>query len=363
MKIVIFAGGVGTRLWPLSRKNTPKQFEKIIGDKSTLQQTVARILPDFDYSDIYISTGIRYKDIVLEQLPEIPKKNFIFEPEMRDVGPAIGLVAALLETKFPDEPLAILWSDHLVKHVDRFKTVLKKAEEMVKNKKADFVFLGQKPRFANQNIGWIELGEKVEAQKEDKEAQVYKFIKLRYRPKLEEAIRFFENDNFVWNLGYFVTTPKYLASLFRSCASSMYEKLHKIQDMWNTSQFEKTLGEVYPTLEKISFDDAILEKVAPNNLFVISSDLGWSDVGAWEALKEALSETEDENVTKGSVLLEDSRDTLAFNYGNKLVVGIDLHKMLVINTHDVILVCPKTSVPKIKKLVENLAGTPHEHLA
>src|SRR5579859_2210941 len=105
MKIVIFAGGVGTRLWPLSRKNTPKQFEKIIGDKSTLQQTVERLHPEFKPEDIYIATGIRYKNIVTKQLPQIPSENFIFEPEMRDVGPAIGLVAALLNKQFPNEPL------------------------------------------------------------------------------------------------------------------------------------------------------------------------------------------------------------------------------------------------------------------
>ena len=124
MKVVLFAGGVGTRLWPLSRKHTPKQFEKIIGNKSTLQLAVDRILPIFKPEDIFISSGERYEQILLEQLPNIPQKNFILEPEMRDVGAAVGLVAAILEKIAQDEPFIILWSDHLVKNEDLFRKVL-----------------------------------------------------------------------------------------------------------------------------------------------------------------------------------------------------------------------------------------------
>lgn len=360
MKIVIFAGGVGTRLWPLSRKNTPKQFEKIFGDKSTLQETVERLYPDFKPEDIFISTGGRYEKIVREQLPQIPHDNFIFEPEMRDVGPAIGLVTALLEKKFPDEPMGILWSDHLVKDTEKFRTILKTAEQKIREGGATFIFLGQKPRFANQNIGWIELGDEVEPLGSD--IKLYEFKKLRYRPELADAQRFAQDEKFAWNLGYFVTTPRFLSSLFKEFAADMYSDLQKISISWGGDSFKETLKQIYPSLEKISFDNAILEKLDPSKMYVISADLGWSDVGAWEALKEALSDTEDQNVEKGKVLLEDSKDCLAFNYTDQLVVGIDLSEMLVISTKDVVLVCPKTSVPKIKKLVESLAGTPHEHL-
>ncbi|MDO8658578.1 MAG: sugar phosphate nucleotidyltransferase [Candidatus Levybacteria bacterium] len=368
MKIVVFAGGVGTRLWPLSRKHTPKQFEKIIGDKSTLQQTIDRLLPQFKPHDICIATGIRYKKIVLEQLPEIPSENFIFEPEMRDVGPAIGMAAMILEKRFENEPMAILWCDHLVKNISAFRDSLSLAENKIKNNEANFVFIAQKPRFANQNIGWIELGDQESISESgninnsEEDVKIYHFKKLRYRPKLSDAQSFFENKNFVWNLGYFVTKPKFLTALFKTFVPDMYEKLLLIKNSWGTADFEKKLAEVFPTLEKISFDDAILEKLRGDGIYVISADLGWSDVGAWEALKEALSNTENDNVTKGNVMLEECADGLFFNYSNQLLVGIDLEKMLVINTNDVLLICPKTSVPKIKKLVENLAGTPNEHL-
>ena len=118
MNIAIFAGGAGTRLWPLSRKNTPKQFEKIVGEKSTLQLTVDRLTPNFKIQNVYISTGKRYKDVILNHVSKIPKENFIFEPQSRDVGPAVGLSMAVIGKKHPDAPVAILWSDHFVKKKD-----------------------------------------------------------------------------------------------------------------------------------------------------------------------------------------------------------------------------------------------------
>lgn len=356
MKVVIFAGGVGTRLWPLSRKSTPKQFGKLIGDKSTLQQAVDRLQPEFSPEDIYIATGKRYKEIVQEQLPKIPRDNFIFEPEMRDVGPAIGLVSAILNEKNPNEPMAIIWSDHMVRDVKTFQKALRLAEKSITQKKSDFVFIGQKPRFANQNVGWIQKGEVIG---KAEGLELFQFKKLKYRPKLSQAEDFFGDEHYVWNLGYFVTTPAYLLEKFEKYVPDMYKNLIKITTSEN---YDKSLEELYPKFEKISFDDAILEKFSGTGISVISVDIGWSDIGAWEALKEALSDNEDENVTKGDVMIEDSRDTLVFNYTKQLLVGIDLSEMLVIGTEDVILVCPKTSVPKIKKLVESLAGTPREHL-
>lgn len=359
MKIVIFAGGVGTRLWPLSRKNSPKQFGKVFGDKSTLQQTIDRLTDEFAPSDIFIATGQKYEDIVYEQLSEIPRENFIFEPAMRDVGPAIGMVASILEKRFPDEPVAILWSDHLVREAGRFRQALKLAGERITKKDADFIFLTQIPRFANQNMGWIQVGARVE---DVDDVDVFEFVRLVYRPTLDEAETFMRNKKFMWNLGYFITTPRFLLSLYKEYAPEMHEELLKIQSAYDTPDFQTVRNEIYPELEKISFDDAILTKMSGKKVLVFASDLSWSDIGAWESLKEALSEDDTQNVTRGNVLIEDSHDTLIFNDTSQLVVGIDLDGYVVINTDDVVLVCPKNSVPKIKKFVETLSGTPHEHL-
>jgi len=359
VKAVIFAGGVGTRLWPLSRKQTPKQFEKIVGDDSTLQLAAKRLLPDFKWEDLYISTGNKYTSLVHAQLPQIPQENIIGEPQMRDVGPAVALVTAILEKKSPDEPMAILWSDHLVKKEELFRKTLKEAEEIISQDPEKIIFIGQIPRFANQNIGWIECGERITAYGK---TGIFKLKKFLYRPELEIAKEFLKSGHHVWNLGYFVTTPKFLWNLFKQFSPKLYEELAEIQKNYGTDNFSRILEETYPQIEKINFDNAILEKIDPESGLVISEDLGWSDIGAWEALKEALQERDEDNVTLGKVLLKDCTDCLVYNYTDQLLTVIDQKSQLVIATNDVVLVCDKNSVPKVKKVVEELAGTEYSHL-
>jgi len=360
MKAVIFAGGVGSRLWPLSRKNTPKQFEKILGDSSTLQLAANRLKPDFEWNDIYVSTGSKYIDIVHTQLQDLPEEHIVGEPEMRDVGPAVGLMAGILMKESPLEPMAILWSDHLVKQEEHFRKILKASGELIEEDPNRIIFVAQEPRFASDNLGWIDFGEEV-VNKDN--LSFHSFAGFKYRPDVDLAETYFASGHHAWNLGYFVTTPTFLWNQYKKSAPVVYESLKRITDAWRTPEFARILEEIYPTIEKIHFDNAIAEKLDPGDALVISENIEWSDIGAWEALKEAMSESLEENVTKGNVLIEDSRDSLVFNFEKQLVVGIDLNEMIVVNTGDVILVCPKSSVGKIKKLVENLKGTTHEHLA
>lgn len=359
MKVVIFAGGVGTRLWPLSRKHTPKQFEKIIGERSTLQLAYDRVRPIFKPEDVFISSGDRYRDVLYQQLPEIPKENFILEPEMRDVGAAVGLVTAVFQKIAPTEPFIILWSDHLVKNEALFRSILQSAGKVLTDEQDKIIFIGQRSRFASQNLGWIEFGKKL---KSIDGIDLFEFKSLHYRPDIDKAESFHTSQNHAWNPGYFGTTPNFLMSLYEKYAPEMFKGLKNIQEAWGTDRYEHVLQELFPTLEKISFDNLILERITESDGFVIGADLGWSDIGAWEALKEALAEGEDENVTRGKVMLENSTDSLVFNYTEQMIVGIDLNDSLVINTEDVLLICPKESVPKIKKLVESLSGTEHEAL-
>ncbi len=359
MKAIIFAGGVGTRLWPLSRKNSPKQFEKVIGDKSTLQLAVERLLPDFEWEDIYISTSQKYVSIVENQLPNINPSHIISEPEARDVGPAVGLTIVNLLKNFPHTPIVILWSDHILKEDGLFRKILEASAEVVTREKDKLIFISQKPRFASQNLGWIEF----EKEKLDRKGvKFHEFKSFHYRPNLTVAEKFLQSGHHAWNLGYFVTTPSFLWQLFKIYQPEMFDILSQIYHTVGTSKYKITLDKLYKTLPKISFDNAILEKIKKEDAYVISENLGWSDVGAWEALKEALQSAPEQNVTSGKVLVTDCRDTLVYNYTNQMVVTIDLDGFLVINTHDVVLVCHKNSVPKIKKLVENLSNSENEHL-
>lgn len=188
-------------------------------------------------------------------------------------------------------------------------------------------------------------------------------VDFQYRPDAETAKNYFASGHHAWNLGYFVTTPAFLWKQYETFAPNLAESITKIVAEWGTPRFSELLDEIYPTLEKISFDNAILEKLDARDALVVSDNIEWSDIGAWEALKEALQESNDKNVTQGKVMLTDTSDSLVYNYNDKqLVVTIDMDDVLVVNTEDVLLVCKKTSVPKVKKTVEAMQGTEHDHL-
>ncbi len=360
MKPVIFAGGTGTRLWPLSRKKSPKQFEQIIGDKSTLQLAVERLRPDFSYDEIYISTNSAYKDIIQKQLPEIPVSNYFLEPEKKDVGPAIALVMGILQQTFPNEPVVILWSDHLVKEEKLFRKIIALAGRRVEEKPDSIVFIAHKPRFASENLGYIHIGTK---QSGKESTSFYSFEGFKYRPDTKTAKEYYTSGAYAWNLGYFVTTPGFIWRAFKRFAPTIFTNTEKIIAHYNRPEFERILKKEYGNVEKINFDNAILEKLDKETASVIVEDIGWSDLGAWEALKEALEQYPEENVIRGKTHLENVVDSLIYNYENgKLIVGIDLDEHIIVNTHDVLLVTKKASVGKIKTVVERFEGTEHNEL-
>lgn len=359
MKAVIFAGGVGTRLWPLSRKKSPKQFERIIGNESTLQLAVERIKNVISPSDIYISTGMQYADIVSRQLKDIPKGNIITEPVKKDVGPAVAIVMGLLAQQFPHEPVLILWSDHLVKKEEKFLTIIKEAGAIIEKDQDKIIFIGQKPRFASENLGWIEAGETAIK----KSVAFKKFEGFKYKPDKKLAETYYANSNYCWNLGYFISTPGHIYDLFERFSPKIHRIAEKIVNAKDHNHFIQQLKEYYAQMPEISFDNAVLEQLDISSAYVVIDDIGWSDVGAWEALKEALEKRREDNIVKGEVFLEDSEDALVYNYEQgKLIVGIDLHDFLVVNTKDVLLVGSKKSVPKIKTILKRFEGTVHERL-
>lgn len=360
MKAVIFAGGSGIRLWPLSRRKSPKQFEKIISNQSTLQLAVERLIPDFDYSDIYISTNLLYADIVKKQLPKIPVSNFLFEPEKKDVAPAIALAMGIVSKLSPTEPVAILWSDHLVKHVALFKKILKLAGSEISKNPNKIVFIANKPRFPSTNLGYIHIGEQT---KKEENINIYKFEGLKYKPNEETAKKFFQSKQYGWNLGYFVSSADFIYKYFQRLAPNIYNNTELILKNYGKANYQSFLEKNYGKVESINFDNAILENLDKKDACVIVEDIGWSDVGSWEALKEALQLKTEENVTNGKVYLDNVQDSLIYNYDEKkMIVGVDLEELIVINTQDAILITKKNSMGKVKKIVESFPGTEHENL-
>ncbi len=360
MKAVIFAGGVGSRLWPLSRKSNPKQLLGLIDNKTVIQIQVDRYKDLVKPEDIYISTGKMYADTIREQVPEIPEENIIAEPAMRDLGPAVAWTTAILKEKFGDEPTLYVWGDHIYKRQEKYTKLLESAVSYLEKDPKKFVLIGEKARFPSQNLGWITFGNEVE---KINNTSFYALKGFHYRPNKETAEKYFSDGHHAWNMGDFMTTPNYLMSLFEDYAPDLHSKALEIAEHYGKATFAEVAEKIYPTFEKISMDNAVTEVMDHSCGLVVYDDSGWSDIGAWEALKESLEDKPKDNVTQGDVLLEDSEDNLVYNFDtDKLVVGIDLEDFMVVNTKDVLLVAKKTSVPKIKSVIKKLKDEGREDL-
>ena len=355
MQIVIFAGGAGRRLWPISRDSSPKQFEPIVGDESTLQLAVDRVAPSYGFDSIFVATNARYLPIVRQQLPRVPADNILVEPTRRDLGPAVGLAMAHLARHGDQEPVAILWSDNYIENVPAFVSLLRAAETLIAAGTADIVFIGETPRFANENLGWIGLGDF--AGRVD-DLPYYGFESLTYRPPLERCREMFAQGTHVWNTGFFVTTPAYVRGLYERFSPEMWRQLREIEVTVDTPDYEATLHRVYPAMQAIHFDDAVLTHVDRDRALVLHSEMGWSDPGTLYALKEALNPDPAANVTKGLVIDAASKDCLIYNYEpRKLVVAVGLEGMIVVNTDDAILVVHRDHIPLVKDVINGLPGT------
>lgn len=357
MKIIIFAGGTGRRLWPLSRQASPKQFEPLLGEQSTLQLAVDRVRDAYGAENIFVSSNRRYRDTIREQLPELPAENIIGEPERRDLAPAVGLAMAHLaasagEAELRSEVVAIIWGDNYMKDSQTFLALLKAAEELLHREEARIVFIGETPRFANENLGWIELGDKLG---EVEGRPFFAFESWRYRPPLEVAEEMYEQGRHVWNTGYFVTTIGFVQKLYRKHQPQMAETLGRIEDAIGSAQYEEVLDSRYSEMEVASFDDAILTHVAPEEAVVLHGEMGWSDPGTLYALKEALASGPEQNVEEGLVVAMDTNDSLLVNQeSDKLMAVIGLEGFVVVNMADALLVVPKDRIPDVKAFVNQL---------
>jgi mannose-1-phosphate guanylyltransferase len=290
-------------------------------------------------------------------LPQLPATNVIGEPMRRDLAAAVGLAMAHLAhaAEQPDEPVAILWGDNYMNQVANFLQVMATAEQLLLADEAKILFIGETPRFANENLGWLGLGEeigRVEGQ------PYYRFGSLTYKPPLSECQQMFANGTHVWNTGYFVTTISFVQAQYQKHQAQMWSQLAEIQATIGQTDYQETLHRIFPHLPEISFDDAILRHIAPEQALVLHNEMGWSDPGTLYALKEAVNPDNKANVTKGLVLDHQSQDCLIYNYeGQKLVAAVGLEGMIVVNTEDAILVVHKDKIPLVKELVNSLEGT------
>ncbi len=360
--VVIPAGGGGTRLWPRSRRETPKQFLDIVSERTMLQETTDRVQDMVPPDRLYVITNARHAGAVRAQLQGVPPGNVVGEPEGRDSAPAIGLMAAILEkTQGPDTVMVTLPADHVILHESKFRDILRAAAEVAAD--GYLVTLGIPPTGPDIGFGYIQSGEMVRAQTEAN-VPVYLVQQFKEKPSREVAEQYLRDGGYYWNAGMFIASVKTLRDLYRTHLPQMEEGFAKIVAAHGTDGFEATLNAVFPTLEKVSVDYGIAEKAG--RVAVIPADIGWNDVGSWERLAEVLEtagkqDAETGNVVVGHYVGVDTYRSLIYS-PDRLIATIGMEDIIVIDTPDATLICPKSRSEDVKKIVEELKARGRHHL-
>lgn len=349
MYAVILAGGSGTRLWPTSRKKNPKQFHKLIGEKSLFEATLDRIAPIVPISHCFTVTAGDYADILAELVPKI-KKNIIREPVGKNTAPAITLAAAVIAKQDEDAIIIVLPSDHYIKNEAAFTEAIKAANKFLQSNPDYIVTLGINPTYPETGYGYIMVGKEiVEAEKKTGDSKIFSVAKFIEKPNSDNAKKFVMTWGYLWNSGIFIFKAKNFLNITKKYLPETYNIIAKIQRNPNSKSYNQVLKDNYSKIEPISIDYGILEKY--NKVVVIPVDLGWSDIGNWASLHDLLSD-EGSNVIKGSHVGIDTKNCLI--HSSKLVATIGLDSFIIIETEDSILICPKSRAQLVKDLLEKL---------
>jgi mannose-1-phosphate guanylyltransferase len=348
MKAAIMAGGSGTRLWPLSREDQPKQFHALIGAESLLQQTFARLHRLLAPEAIFVCTLDRYADATLRQLPALPPENLIVEPAARNTGPAIGLVAATLQHRFGDCVVATVAADHAVRRPEAFATALASAGSLVAADPERIVTIGIRPTRPETGYGYIEAGELLGAAGTEPAYRVVQFVE---KPSLETAERYVASGRYLWNASYFIWSSRWMLGLFDRFLPDVAATLAEITAHLGTARVGEVVAEAYRKMPRVAVDTGIMEK-APN-LVVIPVEMGWNDVGSWDAIHEELQETAGGVAAVGPHVGLDDRNTLVYSTG-RLVATMGLDNIVVVVTDDAVLVCDRNRSQDLKKLMDGL---------
>jgi mannose-1-phosphate guanylyltransferase len=357
---LLLAGGTGQRLWPLSRKNSPKQFAPLIGSKSSFQLAVERLSSMVAPDRMYVATNQKYEEILRAQAPNLPAANFILEPSRRDVAAAVALAFFSLEKDGVGGPFMFQWSDNYVKNTEALERALACGRALVEANPDRMVFIGEKPRYASENLGWIELGSQLG---EYAGTPYYGFRSWQYRPPKARCEDMLASGNYVWNAGYFVTTVEFMTAAFRTLAPELAARIEEIVAYRGTPQEKSKLAELYPTVPSVHFDVAILERLPRERAVLLQVDLGWSDPGNLYSLKEALEEAPASTVTRGDVVALRNEDSFIYNLGgDRLVCAMGLDGVIVVDTPEVVLIVHKDSVRNLGDLLTEIGAQGHEDL-
>jgi mannose-1-phosphate guanylyltransferase len=342
--VAIMAGGIGSRFWPVSRTNLPKQFLDILGTGKTLiQWTFERFATFIPKENIYVVTSDDYVDLVAEQLADIPKENILNEPSRKNTAPCIAYISYKLAQKNPDACLLCAPADHIILDQETFRQVAIAAFDFAQHIKS-IVTIGIKPSHPNTGYGYIQYEPLSVAE------NVHKVKTFTEKPNLELAKTFIDSGDFLWNGGIFIWQVKNIIAAFEKYLPEMSEVFAAEMEHFNTEKEQEVINRIYPQCTSISIDNGIMEKA--DNVYVIPADFGWSDLGTWNSAYDNLEKDYYGNaVTGNNVVVIDAKNCMVHAPKNKLHVLQGLEDFIVIDTKDALLICKKDKEQDIKEYV------------
>ena len=340
---LIMAGGKGTRFWPLSTEEKPKQFLNLIGEETMIQMTINRIKPIIPIERIFVCTGEMYVDLVKEQLPELPKRNIIVEPEGRNTAPCIALSAMVIDRYYKNSNMVVLPSDHLINDEEEFRNTLLAADSFIREKDEAIVTLGMNPTRPEVGYGYIKYSNEVLKSNDFRVIKVDAFVE---KPNLDTAKKYLREGNYLWNGGMFIWSINNIINQIKMYSPNTYNSLINIMEV-REDKLQETINSNYENTEATSIDYAVLEK--SKDVYVIPSNFGWDDVGSWEALDRYREKDELGNVLVGESKVVKANNNLVISSSNKVVVE-GLSDIYVIENDGKVLVGHKSNVANIKEL-------------
>lgn len=341
------AGGVGSRFWPKSRNDFPKQFIDILGTgKSLLQQTFERFSSSVECNKIYVITNESYKPLVEEQIPDLPEANIICEPSRNNTAPCIAYAAFKLNKENPNAVMVIVPSDHLILKENEYQRIIDQAVSFAKKNKV-LVTLGVQPTRPDTGYGYIQF------EKKD-ESDIFKVNSFKEKPNLILAEEYLQSDQYLWNAGMFIWKASDILQAIEDLAPEIYGLFQKGINFYNTDSEKEFISQNYPLSPNISIDFAILEKA--KNVYTIPADIGWSDLGTWNSLHNISDQKDDKNNTliAKKVFLVEVEDCIISSSENKLVVINGLNDFIVVDDSNVLLIYPKSKEQEIKEITLQL---------
>lgn len=339
---ILMAGGVGSRFWPISTSEFPKQFHDMLGTGETLiQKTFSRLSKLIPAENIFILTNEKYNDLVLAQLPQAKQEQVLLEPAMRNTAPCILYASLKIKKINPDAVMVVAPSDHWIEDETAFINNLQQAFDFC-DKDNTLMTLGIQPTFPNTGFGYIEYD------KSD-DNSVKRVSQFREKPDYETAKEFLKSGNFLWNAGIFIWSAKSIVKAFEILQPQMYNLFMKGYENYNSDLEKVFIEENYAEAENISIDYAVMEKAA--NVFVLPATFDWNDLGTWGSLYEKLPKDNQLNaVVNATVFLENASSNIIRTDAKKLIVIDGLHDYIIVDKEDVLLIYPKDKEQEIKRI-------------